>query len=50
MKPQEKSVNEIVRRYSQRKVVKELQAQGYSVAEEEKRADGTIRILARKWG
>lgn len=50
VKVQEKSVNEIVRRYAQRKVVKELQAQGYTVAEEEKRADGTIRLLARKWG
>ena len=49
-KKQAESVSEIVRRYSHRKIVKELQAQGYVIAEEEKRADNTIRLVARKWG
>lgn len=48
-KKQAESVSQIVQRYSYRKVVKELQAQGYAVAEEQKEADNSIRLVCRKW-
>ncbi|MBI5624846.1 MAG: DUF1257 domain-containing protein [Elusimicrobia bacterium] len=46
---QDKSVSQVVQRYSYRKVVKQLQSQGYTVAEEKNQADGSIRLVARKW-
>lgn len=49
-KKQMNDLKKITQRYAYKKVVRELQAQGYSVAEEEKRADGAIRLLVRKWG
>jgi hypothetical protein len=48
-KKQNDSIQQVVQRYAYRKVIKELQAQGYMVAEEEKRADQTIRLVVRKW-
>ena len=47
---QDKSIKQVVQRYSYRKVVKQLQSQGYAVAEEKKGTDGSIRLVARKWG
>ncbi|MFA6318482.1 MAG: DUF1257 domain-containing protein [Elusimicrobiota bacterium] len=47
---QDKAINKVVQRYSYKKVVQKLQSQGYSVAEEKNQADGTIRLVARKWG
>ncbi|MBI4678466.1 MAG: DUF1257 domain-containing protein [Elusimicrobia bacterium] len=47
---QDKSIKQVVQRYSYRKVVKQLQSRGYTVAEEKKQADGAIRVVARKWG
>lgn len=49
MKTQSDSIQQVVQRYSYRKVLKELQAQGYTLAEEEKRSDNTIRLVVRKW-
>ena len=49
IKKQTASIQQVVQRYAYRKVLKELQAQGYMVAEEEKRSDGTIRLIVRKW-
>jgi len=49
MKRQSESVQQVVQRYAYRKVIKELQAQGYTIAEEEKRPDKTIRLVVRKW-
>ena len=48
-KKQTESVQQVVQRYAYRKAVKELQAQGYSIAEESKQADGSIKLLVRKW-
>lgn len=48
-KKQNESIQQIVQRYAYRKVVKELQGQGYVVAEEEKRPDNTIRLRVHKW-
>ncbi len=49
LKKQSESIQQVVQRYAYHKVIKELQAQGYTVAEEEKRPDQTIRLLVRKW-
>ena len=49
VKKQSESIQAVVQRYSYRKVVKQLQAEGYAVAEEQKQADGSIRLVARKW-
>lgn len=49
LKMQTESVQQVVQRYAYRKVLKELQTQGYVVAEEEKRPDNTIRLIVRKW-
>jgi hypothetical protein len=43
------SIQQVVQRYAYRKVLRELQGQGYVVAEEEKRPDGAIRLVVRKW-
>lgn len=42
-------INKIRQRYSYHRVVDELNSQGYVIAEEEKSADNTIRLVARKW-
>lgn len=49
IKKQTESVQQVVQRYAYRKVLKELQAQGYTLAEEEKRPDKSIRLVVRKW-
>lgn len=49
-KKQMNDLKKITQKYAYKKVVRELQTQGYTVAEEEKRADGAIRLLVRKWG
>ena len=43
------SVQQVVQRYAHRKALKQLQAQGYTVAEETRQADGSIKLLVRKW-
>lgn len=47
---QDRSIKAVVQRYSYKKVVKQLQSQGYTVAEEKSQNDGSIRLVARKWG
>lgn len=49
-KARQSFINSIKRKYAYNKVVKELQKQGYVIAQEEKKADNTIRLVARKWG
>ncbi len=46
---QQDFVKQIRQRYSYNKVLEELRKQGYIIAEEEKMANNTVRILARKW-
>ena len=48
-KKQNESIQQVVQRYAYRKVVKQLQAEGYQVAEEQKQADNSIRLVCRKW-
>ena len=48
-KAQAQSIQEVVQRYAYRKVISQLQKEGYSVAEEQKQADGSIKLVARKW-
>jgi hypothetical protein len=48
-KTQAQSIQQIVQRYAYRKVVSQLQKDGYSVAEEQKQPDGSIRLVVRKW-
>ena len=49
VKKQHENVNKIVQRYARRNAVEQLKSQGYQVAEEENQADGSIRLLVRKW-
>jgi hypothetical protein len=39
----------IVQGYTHHKVIEELEAQGYTVVEEEELDTGTIRLVVRKW-
>lgn len=48
-KAQQQSIQQIVQRYAYRKVVSQLQREGYSVAEEQKQPDGSIKLVVRKW-
>ena len=48
-KKQQESIQQIVQRYAYKKVVAQLQKEGYSVAEEQKQGDGSIKVVARKW-
>jgi hypothetical protein len=48
-KKQADSIQQVVQRYAYRKVVAQLQREGYSVAEEQKQADGSIKLVVRKW-
>lgn len=48
-KKQDQSIQQIVQRYAYKKVVAQLQKEGYSVAEEQKQGDGSIKVVARKW-
>lgn len=48
-KKQTESVQQIIQRYAQKKVLKQLMAEGYVVAEEQKQQDGSIKMLVRKW-
>jgi hypothetical protein len=50
LKVQQKFVNKIKQKYAYNKVVTELKKQGYIIAEEEKVANNTIKLVARKWG
>jgi len=47
---QTRFVQQIVQRYAYRTVLDRLKAQGYVVAQEEQKADRTIRLVLRKWG
>lgn len=48
-KAQTESIQQVVQKYAQRKVLKQLQAEGYVLAEEQKQADGSIKLVVRKW-
>lgn len=48
-KQQAVSIQQVVQRYAYRKVIAQLQQEGYSVAEEQKQPDGSIKMLVRKW-
>lgn len=48
-KAQTESIQQVVQRYAYRKVVAQLQREGYSVAEEQKQPDGSVRLVVRKW-
>lgn len=48
-KKQAESIQQVVQRYSYRKVVQQLQREGYTVAEEQKQGDGSIKLVVRKW-
>lgn len=50
LKVQQKFVNKIKQKYAYNKVITELKKQGYIIAEEEKVANNTIKLVARKWG
>lgn len=49
LKKQTESIQQVVQRYSHRKVLSQLQKEGYTVAEEQKQADGSIKLVVRKW-
>ncbi|MBI3549564.1 MAG: DUF1257 domain-containing protein [Elusimicrobia bacterium] len=46
---QQTSIQQIVQRYAYQKVVKDLQAKGFTLAEEQAQADNTMRLVLRKW-
>lgn len=48
-KTQIRSISQVVQRYAYRKVLQQLQSQGYVVAEENKQPDDSIRLVVRKW-
>lgn len=45
----EELVDKIIQGYTHVKVIEDLQAQGYTVVEEEELDTGTIRLVVRKW-
>jgi len=49
VRDQAKFIRKIVQRYAYKKVLDQLKAQGYVVAEEEQKADDTVRLVVRKW-
>ena len=49
VKKQTESISQVVQRYSYRRVIQQLQSEGYAVAEEQKQPDGSVRLVARKW-
>lgn len=49
IKKQHQTVDKIVQRYVRKTAVAQLKSQGYEIAEEENQADGSIRLLVRKW-
>jgi hypothetical protein len=40
----------IAQRYAYSKVIAELKAKGYAIGKEEKQRDGTIKLVASRWG
>jgi len=42
--------NRVAQRWAHLKVVEELRKKGYRVAREETQADGTIKVVAERWG
>lgn len=46
---QASSIQQVVQRYAYKKSLGELLSRGYAVAEQETRADGSIRVVVRKW-
>lgn len=49
IKKQKDFVNSIKKRYAYNMVVAELQKQGYSITEEKKVENNTVRLTARRW-
>ncbi|MBN1445241.1 MAG: DUF1257 domain-containing protein [Candidatus Omnitrophica bacterium] len=46
---QKKIANRIKQRYAYNRIREELQSKGYSIVEEKKTGDNTIRLVARHW-
>ncbi len=46
---QKKIANRIKQRYAYNRIKEELQSKGYSIVEEKKADDNTIRLVARHW-
>ena len=49
LKTQKDFLNKIRQKYAYNKIVTELKNQGYSITEEEKVQNNTIKLVARKW-
>lgn len=49
IKKQQDFIKQIRQRYAYNKVLGDLKQQGYIIAQEEKVANNTIRLVARKW-
>ena len=49
LKVQKDFLNRIRQKYAYNKIVTELKNQGYSITEEEKVQNNTIKLVARKW-
>ncbi|MCX5705214.1 MAG: DUF1257 domain-containing protein [Candidatus Omnitrophica bacterium] len=49
LKVQKDFLNKIRQKYAYNKIVTELKNQGYSITEEEKVQNNTIKLVARKW-
>lgn len=46
---QSQFVEQITQRYAYHKVLNEIKKKGFTVAEEKKASDGSIKLLVRKW-
>ncbi len=49
LKTQKDFLNKIRQKYAYNKIVTELKNQGYTISEEEKVQNNTIKLVARKW-
>ena len=49
MQKQEAIANRIKQRYAYNRIKEELQSKGYSLVEEQKSDDNTIKLVARRW-
>lgn len=49
LKEQKDFLNRIRQKYAYNKIVTELKNQGYTISEEEKVQNNTIKLVARKW-
>jgi|WetSurMetagenome_2_1015567.scaffolds.fasta_scaffold325348_2 hypothetical protein len=49
LKKQQQFVNSIKKRYAYNMIIKELNKQGYQIAEEKQVENDTVKIIARRW-